>query len=311
MAKAEFFARANAFFQLYYEQRYADALSSAEDLAREYPEQDIRTAFWLICLQNLNGHPELALQTLRDALERGLWWAEPLLREDTDLASLQGNGEFEQLVRRSEQMHLQAEAAVKPFVAVHQPAGNGPFPLLLCLGPRRGYPELDFRDWSPVLELGWMLALPRSSQMSSPVAFVWDDREKAMDEVTGLFETLVRDYPIDLNRVVIAGFSQGAARAIELVMSQRIQARGFFAVVPGPLDLSELENWAESGTKRHVLVSGGKDPRYQMFIHIREMFESYSIPLLFEHDPGMAHQIPDNFESVLQRGLDFILKEQE
>lgn len=307
----EFFKKADLFFQLYYEAKYSDALAAAEELASEYPEKDARTAFWLVCLQNMTGNSEAALQTFRDALARGVWWAESQLREDTDLASLQGNQEFERLVSLSEQMHVQADANAKPGMSVYQPEGEGPFPLLIVLGPRGGYPELNFRDWSPVVKLGWMLALPLSTQRASPLSHVWDDREKAWNEIVAYLQMLLEKYPVDRNRVVIAGFSQGGTRAIELVMSQRLKVRGFFAVVPGSVDLAELESWSASGVGRGVLISGGKDSRYELFIQIREMFERHHLPLLFENFPEMAHQIPDDFESVLQKGLEFLLKENE
>jgi len=307
----EFFKKSEALFEFYAEGKYAEALGVAEKLAVEYPEQDPRTAFWLICLQNMTGKSEQALRTFKGALTRGVWWAEFRMRDDSDLDSLQGNPEFERLVNLSGQMHRQAEANAKPKLFVHQPEGRGPFPLLISLSPRGGVPEFDFRDWKPALELGWMLALPQSSQLASPISYVWDDREKALNEIVAHIESLTEKHPIDTNRIVVAGFSQGAARAIELVMSKRIQARGFIAVVPGTLDQTELEAWAGSSVARGVLISGGKDPRYEMFKQVKSIFERHDLPLLFEHYPEMAHQIPNDFEVVLQKGLEFILKEHE
>lgn len=307
----EFFKKSELLFQFYGEGKYADALAVAEKLADEYPEQDARTAFWLICLQNMTGQSARALQTFAEALARGVWWAESRLRGDSDLDSLQGNPEFERLVKLSEAMRKQAETGAKPEVFVQQPSGTGPFPLLIVLGPRGNVPELDRRDWSPVLNLGWMLALPRSTQMASPTSFLWDDREKALNEIEAHYQTLRKTESVDAGRIVIAGFSQGAARAIELIMSQKVPARGFIAVVPGPVDLVELADWAGSGQGRGVLISGGKDPRYEMFVQIKEMFAQHNLPLLFENYPEMAHQIPNDFEPILQKGLQFILQEKE
>lgn len=308
---SEFFKKSEALFQFYSEGKYADALAVAEKLAGEYPEQDPRTAFWLICLQNMTGQSEKALRSFSDALARGVWWAEFRMRGDSDLNSLQGNPEFERLVKLSEEMHLQADVNAKPGLFVHQPEGKGPFPLLIALSPRGGSAELDFRNWKSALKLGWMLALPQSSQLASPLSFVWDDREKALNEIVAHVNALVKEYAIDPNRIVIAGFSQGAARAIELVMSQKVKSHGFIAVVPGPLDLVELEGWAASGEGRGVLISGGKDPRYEMFVQIKEMFTKHNIPLMFENYPEMGHQIPNDFEPILQKGLEFILQEKE
>src|SRR5215510_6115137 len=220
----EFFKKSEPLFQFYQEGKYADALSVAEKLAVEYPEWDARTAYWLICLQNMTGQSEQALRTFQEALTRGVWWAEFRMRSDSDLDSLQGNEEFERLVKLSEEMHQQAEANTKPNLAVHEPEGSGPFPLLVSLSPRGSTPELDYRDWAPAIHLGWVLALPQSSQLASPRSFVWDDREKALSEIVGHVETLIKEYPVDADRIVVAGFSQGATRAIELVMSQKVKA---------------------------------------------------------------------------------------
>lgn len=307
----DFFERTDLLFTLYEEGKYADALAVAEQAAVDFPEMDSRVMFWKICLQNMNGQPAEALQTFKDALARGMWWAESILRSDSDLASLQGNDEFERFVRRSDELKKQAEATAKPELFVKQPEGTGPFPLLIALHPRNGYPEFDLRDWSPAVQLGWVLAIPRSSQLASPLSYVWDDREKAFAEIIGHYESLIEKYPVDRTRVVIGGFSQGAARAIELVMSQKIKARGFYAVVPGVLDMAELEGWAGAHGGRNVFVSGGKDPRYEMFVEIKQIFAKHDLPLMFEHYPEMTHQIPNHFESVLQKGLEFILKENE
>lgn len=312
-AKPDFFEKADQFFSLYYEEKYSEALTLAEEIADDYPEQDARTAFWLICMRNMTGQPEWALQTFEEALSRGLWWAEFLLRSDSDLASLQSNEEFERLVKRSEEMHRQAEANAKPELPVYQPEGEGQFPLLIVLGPRMNIPAFDVRDWSVALKLGWMVALPVSTQMATPISHTWDDRKKAFNEIEAHYQTLIQDPRVDVSRIVIAGFSQGAARAIELVMSGRLQARGFFAVVPGKLDFAELESWSTSDVckARGVLISGGKDTDYGRFIQIKEVFDRHHLPLLFENFPEMAHQIPDDFESVLQKGLSFLLKENE
>jgi len=306
-----FFEKSGQLFQFHREGKYADALEIAERLAEEYPEQGASTFFWRMCLLAVSGQEAQALDVFSQALSQGVWWAEFRLRADSDLESLQSNEEFERLVKRSEEMHMQAEADSKPGLVVHQPDGDGPFPLLIALGPRGSVPEFDLKDWSPTVKLSWMLALPQSSQLEAPQSFVWDDREKTFDEIEAQYKTLLKDYPVDPSRIVIAGFSQGAARAIELVMSQRLKAKGFIAVVPGRLDFPELEGWAGSGLGRGVLISGGKDLNYEKFIQIKEMFERHNIPLMFENFPEIAHQIPVEFEQVLERSLNFLCNEEK
>jgi predicted esterase len=305
----EFFKKSEALFQFYREGNYADALGVAEKLAVEYPDHDGNTSYWRICLYAVTGHKERALLAFDEALKRGVWWAEERLRSDSDLGSLQGDPEFERLVALSSDKHKLATAKAELFV--HRPDGVGPFPLLIVLHARNSSAERDISFWKSAVKYGWILAMPQSSQPSSPFSFVWDDREKAMKELAEHFNSLVEKYPIALNRMVVAGFSQGATRAIEVVMSQRIKAGGFIAVVPGTIDLDELSNWADRSRVNCVLISGGRDPRYEMFQQIKEILTQKNIPLMFENYPEMAHDFPDDFETVLQKGLEFILNEEQ
>ena len=305
----EFFKKSEALFQFYQEGKYTDALAVAEKLAVEYPERDGNTSYWRICLYAVTGQKGLALQAFEEALKRGVWWAEERLRSDSDLDSLQGDPEFEHLVALSNEKYKQATA--EPELFVYQPEGTGPFPLLVVLHARNSSAERDIPFWKSAVKHGWILAMPQSSQPSSPVSFVWDDREKAMNEVSDHFNSLIEKYPVDINRIVIAGFSQGAARAIELVMSKQIKAKGFIAVVPGTVDIDEIHRWADSTQARCVLISGGRDPRYQMFQQVKEIFAQKNLPLMFENYPDMGHDFPNDFESVLQKGLNFILNQEQ
>jgi predicted esterase len=303
----EFFKKSEALFQYYQEGKYADALAVAENLAVEYPAREGNTSYWRMCLYAITGQKERALQVFDEALNHGIWWFEERLRSDSDLDSLQGDPEFERLVALSEEKHKQATA--EPELFVYPPAGVGPFPLLIVLHARHSSAERDLPSWESAVQHGWILAMPQSSQPSSSLSFVWDDREKAMNEVVEHFDLLIEKYPIDTNKIIVAGFSQGAARAIELVMSERIKASGFIAVVPGTLNIDELSRWADSAKARGVLISGGRDPRYEMFQQVKQIFMQKNVPLMFENYSEMSHEFPNDFETVLRQGLDFILKE--
>ncbi|HXQ34715.1 MAG TPA: hypothetical protein VN843_11950, partial [Anaerolineales bacterium] len=176
----EFFKKSEALFQFYHEGKYVDALAVAEKLAVEYPQRDSNTSYWRICLYSVTGQKERALKAFDEALKRGVWWAEERLRSDSDLDSLQGDPEFEGLVSLSEEKHKYATADSELYV--YQPDGKGPFPLLIVLHARNSSAERDGPFWESVVNRGWILAVAQSSQPSSPLSFVWDDREKAMNE---------------------------------------------------------------------------------------------------------------------------------
>lgn len=306
----EFFKESEPLFQFYQEGRFTDALAVAEKLAVDFPTYGAKTYFWQVCLLCMAGQREQALRVFDEALSDGLWWSEGQLRSDSDLTSLQGDPEFEQLVVLSKERHLQAQSASSPNLFVHEPDGKGPLPLLVVLHARGSSPELDVHFWKSAVKHGWILAMPQSSQLASPLAYLWDDREKAQSEIVEHVHALIETYSVDVNRIVIAGFSQGAARAMQIVMNGLVKSRGFLAVVPGMIEDDELNGWSNSNNTRNVLIAGGRDSRHEMFERVRKTFEEKGIPLMFRKYPEMAHDFPNDFDDALQQGLNFILNEE-
>jgi predicted esterase len=303
----EFSKASKPLFQFYEEGRFEDALAVAERLAPAYPAFAVKTYYWRICLLSVTGRQAEALRLFEEALANGIWWFEGQLRSDPDLKSLQGNEEFERLILLSNEKTMNAQQIARPELFTYVPDGTGPFPLLVVLHARGSSPEFDVHFWKSVVKHGWFLAMPQSSQLASPMAYLWDDREKALAEIAGHVDSLIERRPVDPDRIVIAGFSQGAARAMQIVMGAVVKARGFLAVVPGTVEDGELDGWSASAGTRDVLISGGRDPRQDFFQKVKELFEAKLIPLMFRHYPEMGHDFPDDFEDILEKGLNFIL----
>ncbi len=308
-AKPDFYMAAEELFQQYFQREYQQALETANRLAADYPEKAVTTYFWRICLTSRLGQTAGALEIMQQAMSEGFWWSEWQLRQDPDLEGLQGLPEFEQLVNLCSERHAEAQSAARPELFVRVPEGSGPFPLLIALHGRGSSAAAESRHWEQALGLGWLVALPQSSQLAWPGSFAWDHKEIAEREILAHYNQLLRDYPIERSRVVVAGFSQGAALAIRLVMSASIAARGFLAVVPGTIAAEELDFMArlsQGSRLKGYLVAGGRDQRYQSFLQMREILSRYRIPCEIEAHPDMAHEFPPDFDQTLRRALNYL-----
>ena len=51
--------------------------------------------------------------------------------------------------------------------------------------------------------------------------FVWDNREQSEAELLTHYARLVEEYPVDLARVILGGFSMGAETALYLALKRR------------------------------------------------------------------------------------------
>jgi tetratricopeptide (TPR) repeat protein len=88
---------------------HRQALSLRERvLGREHPET-LRSLYNLACVAALQGRRDEAFQHLRDAVARGYSNA-TALREDTDLASMRGDPEFDKIVASAEKNQTRTAA---------------------------------------------------------------------------------------------------------------------------------------------------------------------------------------------------------
>ena len=309
----DFFQAADPFFQHYNRGDYAGALEIAEDLAVHYPEQAIHTYLWRICLTSRLKHIDDALRLFAEGLDAGYWWSERELHKDPDLAPLQGLPEFEQLVVASRTRHIAAQAGVQPDLRVYSPGSTVhiPYPLLIALhGQGHSLGNDNAPYWNHACQLGWLVAVPRSSQLSWPDAYGWDDSELAGKEIAAHYDTVCARYPVDRKHLIIAGISQGGALAIHLALSKKLPACGFLAVVPGNSvtdGLDALVQSAQGSRLRGYLIAGGKDPRYEMFKQIHALFLQHDILCEMEDHPELGHEFPPDFEKSLEKGLGFLL----
>lgn len=301
------------FFRLYNSGSHARALEWLRTAGTTYPQQAATLYFWRICLLSLLGRGDEAVAALEEGLELGLWWAESLLRQDADLVSLQGRPDFENLVLmsgdRQVQVQAQSEAAMLVYGPEDQP--DGPAPLLIALHSQYGDAQGMAERFKHLTASGWLVAVPQSSQIAYPGGYVWDDRVRARHEVLGLVDQLREEAWIDEQNVVVAGFSQGGALALELVLRGEIQACGVLGIAPYLHETSSIEQipagWKANGL-RAWLVTGGRDKNQQVFTGVEQLLARRGVRYHREHYPELDHDFPTDFPACLRRALRYFLE---
>ncbi len=309
--EGEFFLRAQEMMACYERGDYSGALAVTGQLAAAFPVQAARTDYWRICLLARQQKIKEALLVFRNALDANLWWSESTLRSDPDLKPLQGLPEYERMVAVCKERHAAAQAASKPVLVVRKPVKSAKSPpVLIALHGHGSTTESELTNWEKACPMGWLVAAIQSSQQAWPGAYTWIDRDKAQEEIVVQYKSLCAQYPIDLSRVIIGGFSQGAALAIRLALNGSIPVCGFLAVSLGMIDQQLLTAWAETTRGQAVrgyLVAGGKDQRYEFFKRICATLPNHGILCQMEDHPELGHLFPADFERSLESGLKFLL----
>lgn len=266
-----------------------------------------------ICMHARLDKQTEALHIFREALEQGHWLPPQWLTDGPSLVSLQPIPEFQEMVEFCRQQLTELQSNVRPGLLVEQPAEQATEPpLLIALHGNGGNANETLQEWSKVTTQGWMLAVPQSSQIIGQDAYAWDNRDLATSEIREHLMKVSSDYTINLERLVLGGFSMGGGQAIWMALHQLVKTRGF--VVLGPYLTEDelkalaglLETRKPANVRGYILV-GDEDHECLDISHkVVEIMSVHGISCELEVRPGLDHSYPDDFVEAVYKGLAFI-----
>jgi len=314
--------------RLYQEKKYLDALNAAIDASKRFPEDKPKTTFWIACLESRLGNLERAVHVLRESVQQGVWWpVETLL--DSDLDPIRTRSEFSLILAECQRLKQESAKIAKPELLVKSPTGPSEaesWPVLVVCHQRYGErPDQTAHEWSSILRNGVGLAVPWSSQVYAPDGRCWDNLDIAVRDMAWVHSELKKHQGIDLDRLVLAGFSQGAALAVYLTLKRAFPCRGFIAVAPSDWVVPESKRATERDRpspafSSFIQASSGKGFRGQIFIgendpflkkieFLKDEMVHRGLECEYSVEPKTGHEYPDNFDSKLAKSLRFVLRE--
>lgn len=288
---------------------YAEALELIDREGHLFPDYSQKVIYaWRMDMAGRLHDDELVLRLLREAVQAGYWYAG--LRRDPDYAPLYGRPEFERLADLCEQRRAEAMAAAVPVLTTMPPAaGPPPYPLLVALHGANAVAEGG--HWAPAAAQGWFVAIPQSSQVYAPGTYTWNDWEWAVREVRAHYDRLSAAFPVDPQRVVLAGFSQGGGLALWLALNGIIPARGLILVGPFLPDVDAVVPVLERNDRRGLrvyLVAGRRDRYcYGIAQKLAELLPRYGVACELVVCADLEHMFPADFDRRLPDALDFVL----
>jgi predicted esterase len=301
----------------YQAQDYAGALEILTREGDRFPEEAANVLYLRSCMAARVGHPDLALQILEDALNRGLWYGEQVMRESPSWQPLQGLPAFERLAAVCKER--QATAQIGPDLRVLEPADGCPAPaacpLFLALHGNAGTADSAIQGWRAVAAAGWRLVALQSSQVGGVNAYLWNDQETAVRETAAQYAELCDRYAVDPARLVVAGFSLGGETALRIVLSGSIPAPAFILLGPGGPMMETPAAWlpliaqgAGRGVRGYVFL-GERDNAVEQDAARRvvDLLNANGVPCGLEMLPNLGHAYPADFGPGIRRALAFVL----
>lgn len=297
---------------LYGRQEYGQALALLQQYPQLFPQQGMMY-HWKMCLAARANDPDLAILAFKEALDAGYSYPAALIREDEDLASLQGVPAYEELAALSLKRFAEVETQTRPEMLVLPPAEKSAdhLPLLLGLHGNSQNARLAANDWQPIVAKGWLLACAQSSQLLTSDAYIWNDLERGTTDVRRLYQLLNTRDLIDPERIVLGGFSAGGGLATHLAVTRAIKARGFLVVGPYLRDLEPLKPYldtaAASGLRGYIVMGLQEPPEGQEIMRkIHAFLNTHGVPCELEERPEIAHAFPADFGQSIEKALAFL-----
>ena len=200
----------------------------------------------------------------------------------------------------------------------HVPAGDGPFPTILALHGW-GANAHDLLGLAPMLHGGRALVLCPQGQVAVPfgggqygygwfplhgIALDVDAFKHGAEALREFFRMAIVRYPIDPEKVVVAGFSQGGLMAYDLALREPGRFAGLVALsswLPAPL-AEDLPKLPEQENLPVLVVHGTQDSRISVdnARESRETLRGFGVSLTYR-EFEMGHEIrPEALKLVVQ-----------
>ncbi len=197
----------------------------------------------------------------------------------------------------------------QPALDIIQPPNspsNQPLPLLIVLHGNNSTNEIEKTYWSVAHEWGYLVAFFQSSQIMNPGRYMWNNLAITVPEIKSLFQQVLSDYAVDMNKIVVGGFSRGAFAGWWTSLGQDIPATEFIGVasVVPDADLEatcqRAQNCSRSALKTYLLMGeddpyGQTKPRQVVDILTRRGFTC-----ILDSRPNLGHDYPSDFAAILK-----------
>ncbi|GLV66083.1 alpha/beta hydrolase [Bacillus mycoides] len=258
-------------------------------------------------LASAAGLEEEALHLMKKAIiENEFWYGSEYLISDDDLKPLHKFEEFHrmvQLCKEREELAKKSEQADLKYKYSKQNEN-----LLITLHGDQENIQIIEPYWNSVMEQGFMLALPQSSQIQFSDGYVWDSIERGREELKEHYNKIKVNKTF--GNIIIGGFSAGARVALHSMLQGEIEVNGFIFVAPW---LPEMEEWEEmigilhdKSIKGYIICGDQDEDCFECTQQFVKLLKDKNIEHKYKVVPNLNHDYPENFDELLKEAIEYI-----
>lgn len=266
----------------------------------------------LACCYALNGDTDKAFDALDNSIRYG-WCDGDHIKSDTDLDSLREDDRYPSMLDAVEACRKEAQFVYEPA----SPKGEGPVELLVALCGYGSNPREFGNEWIAVSDqLGIpVIALKGSGATRSTCVYGWhkgqDPNDLDVEGTSNLIDEAIKERGVKPENVVVVGFSQGGAVALELLGDYPGKYRGVLAIAGG-YSLDVYRKWianAKEAKLRVVMVAGELEKRRPHSPQTLEQIVDAGVKFKLEILPMEGHEMPKDGAGILVDAIQFLAED--
>jgi predicted esterase len=290
----------------YAQGRYADALNVV--LAADAPPGWVAIRTLLEAnLRCMLGDHDLTIGVLEAGIERGEWWRPEMLEGDHDFDPLREDPRFDAIVAETRRRADAAEANGVPGLEMLEPAEPDGSLLVALHGGSGNAAEFAPR-WRAAAQRGTLVAVPQSSRpaCAGGERFSWPPPEEAAGQLRAQLVEVRAAHRVD--RVVYAGFSQGARVGLWCALHAEPEAPAGVIAVVGTPDVEDVADRLPAAAERGLRVwflTGDVDFAAPAVRAAHAAFGAAGIECRLTETAGIGHAFPPAFDEMLPGMLEF------
>lgn len=222
----------------------------------------------------------------------------------------------EGLVEINEKLLKEIKENAKTFYQIHLPKDYDPtkkYPLFIALHGDGLCSIEEFSEYfkpDAFIEKGYIFAYLQSSQTECHQGYGWCyDIEVARKDIRKCYNDIINDYPVDVDKVIIGGFSGGAIASVDIVMSDTIPVEGFICLSPEETTDAFTNENVRLAVKRGVkgvFMEGEKVLPIEDEDKMMKAFDDEGLEYKYYIHKGIGHAVPNDINDKLIEVLNFI-----
>jgi predicted esterase len=295
--------------ELYEAERFAEAAEILSEALELYPGHMMANTVNLALMNVRMGKVQESIEALNYGLEQGIWYGKYSFL-DPVWTPMKEHEAWPGFQRLNEKEWASAAKKVEPRLEVVLPEGydsERSYPLFLALHGGGENVDLFMPNWmSPVLEREFIVAFPQSTQLVAMDGYNWtEDMDSSLAEIGSAFGKIVAEYPVDVDQVIVGGFSSGGVASLEVVLRDALPVSGFVVLCPAMPDgfVHEAVRAAAERGARGTLLTTEMDGRVDQQQRMADIMTEVGFDHEFHVTPDIGHWYPDDLGARIDRAI--------